>query len=33
MCDYTYVENIAHAHMCAENALRSGIASVAGEVP
>ncbi|CAA7404547.1 unnamed protein product [Spirodela intermedia] len=31
MCDYTYVENIAHAHMCAENALRCRIASVAGE--
>ncbi|MQL76199.1 hypothetical protein Taro_008560 [Colocasia esculenta] len=31
MCDYTYVENIAHAHVCAENALRSGIAPVAGE--
>uniref|UniRef100_A0A1D1YUE0 3beta-hydroxysteroid-dehydrogenase/decarboxylase isoform 3 n=1 Tax=Anthurium amnicola TaxID=1678845 RepID=A0A1D1YUE0_9ARAE len=32
MCDYTYVENIAHAHLCAENALCSGITPVAGEV-
>ncbi|KAI3928220.1 hypothetical protein MKW98_023821 [Papaver atlanticum] len=30
MCDFTYVDNIAHAHVCAEEALRSGVTSVAG---
>ncbi|RZC80576.1 hypothetical protein C5167_043156 [Papaver somniferum] len=30
MCDFTYVDNIAHAHVCAEEALRFGVTSVAG---
>ncbi|KAJ8642592.1 hypothetical protein MRB53_004340 [Persea americana] len=30
-CDFTYVENVAHAHVCAERALHSGSASVAGK--
>ncbi|MCL7045521.1 hypothetical protein MKW94_022625 [Papaver nudicaule] len=30
MCDFTYVDNIAHAHVCAEEALRSAVTSVAG---
>lgn len=32
MCDFTYVENVAHAHVCAEQALRSSGALVAGKV-
>ncbi|XP_078433273.1 3beta-hydroxysteroid-dehydrogenase/decarboxylase-like isoform X2 [Wolffia australiana] len=32
LCDYTYVENVAHAHICTESALRCGETSVAGEV-
>lgn len=31
ICDFTYVENVAHANMCAEQALSSEIPSVAGE--
>lgn len=32
MCDFTYIENVAHAHICAEEALCSRIVSVAGKV-
>lgn len=32
MCDFTYVENVAHAHVCAEQALRASGALVAGKV-
>lgn len=32
MSDFTYVENVAHAHVCAEEALDSRPASVAGKV-
>ncbi|XP_043707373.1 3beta-hydroxysteroid-dehydrogenase/decarboxylase [Telopea speciosissima] len=31
MCDFTYVENVAHAHITAEEALCSRVASVAGK--
>ncbi|KAK1319896.1 3beta-hydroxysteroid-dehydrogenase/decarboxylase isoform 3 [Acorus calamus] len=31
MCDFTYVENVAHAHMCAEKALCSEVTAVAGK--
>ncbi|XP_030470361.1 3beta-hydroxysteroid-dehydrogenase/decarboxylase isoform X1 [Syzygium oleosum] len=31
MCDFTYIENVAHAHICAEEALCSRIVSVAGK--
>ncbi|XP_038970289.1 3beta-hydroxysteroid-dehydrogenase/decarboxylase isoform X3 [Phoenix dactylifera] len=31
MCDFTYVENVAHANICAEQALRSESTSVAGK--
>ncbi|OVA11072.1 3-beta hydroxysteroid dehydrogenase/isomerase [Macleaya cordata] len=31
MCDFTYVDNIAHAHVCAEKSLCSGLTSVAGK--
>ncbi|XP_010268277.1 PREDICTED: 3beta-hydroxysteroid-dehydrogenase/decarboxylase-like isoform X2 [Nelumbo nucifera] len=31
MCDFTYVENIAHAHICAVEALHSAMTSVAGK--
>ncbi|KAF9609157.1 hypothetical protein IFM89_013547 [Coptis chinensis] len=31
VCDFTYVDNVAHAHVCAEEALRSGIAFVEGK--
>lgn len=31
MWDFTYVENVAHANLCAEEALHSGSASVAGK--
>ncbi|XP_077227770.1 3-beta hydroxysteroid dehydrogenase/isomerase family protein isoform X2 [Tasmannia lanceolata] len=31
MCDFTYAENVAHAHICAEKALGSGVAPVAGK--
>ncbi|XP_030528057.1 3beta-hydroxysteroid-dehydrogenase/decarboxylase [Rhodamnia argentea] len=30
-CDFTYIENVAHAHICAEEALCSRIVSVAGK--
>ena len=32
MSDFTYVENVAHAHVCAEEALVSRMVSVAGKV-
>lgn len=32
MSDFTYVENVAHAHVCAEEALVSQMVSVAGKV-
>ena len=32
MCDVTYVENVAHANICAEQALESDENSVAGKV-
>lgn len=32
MSDFTYVENVAHANICAEQALSSNAASVAGKV-
>nr|XP_034602589.1 3beta-hydroxysteroid-dehydrogenase/decarboxylase-like [Setaria viridis]TKW03667.1 hypothetical protein SEVIR_7G055809v2 [Setaria viridis] len=32
MSDFTYVENVAHANICAEQALCSNAASVAGKV-
>lgn len=32
MSDFTYVENAAHANICAEEALCSNAASVAGKV-
>lgn len=32
VCDFTYVENVAHALICAEEALVSQLASVAGKV-
>jgi nucleoside-diphosphate-sugar epimerase len=32
MCDFTYVENVAHANICAEQALCSNASSVAGKV-
>ncbi|KAL5703416.1 3beta-hydroxysteroid-4alpha-carboxylate 3-dehydrogenas(decarboxylating) [Ranunculus cassubicifolius] len=31
ICDFTYVDNIAHAHICTEEALRSRAAVVAGK--
>uniref|UniRef100_A0A0E0B5C8 Reticulon-like protein n=1 Tax=Oryza glumipatula TaxID=40148 RepID=A0A0E0B5C8_9ORYZ len=31
MCDFTYVENVAHANICAEQALCSNASSVAGK--
>lgn len=31
VCDFTYVENVAHALICAEEALVSQLASVAGK--
>uniref|UniRef100_A0A0D6R3L8 3-beta hydroxysteroid dehydrogenase/isomerase domain-containing protein n=1 Tax=Araucaria cunninghamii TaxID=56994 RepID=A0A0D6R3L8_ARACU len=31
MYDFTYVENVAHAHICAEQALDSGASDVAGK--
>ncbi|KAG8050534.1 hypothetical protein GUJ93_ZPchr0009g1793 [Zizania palustris] len=31
MCDFTYVENVAHANICAEKALCSNASSVAGK--
>ncbi|XP_058102491.1 3beta-hydroxysteroid-dehydrogenase/decarboxylase-like isoform X4 [Magnolia sinica] len=31
LCDFTYVDNAAHAHICAEQTLCSGMASVAGK--
>lgn len=33
MSDFTYVENVAHALMCAEKALGSRMVSVSGKVP
>ncbi|KAJ0969328.1 hypothetical protein J5N97_022205 [Dioscorea zingiberensis] len=33
MCDLTYVENVAHANICAERALESDKTSVAGNSP
>lgn len=32
MSDFTYVENVAHAHICVEEALVSSPVSVAGKV-
>ena len=32
MSDFTYAENVAHAHICAAEALDSRIVSVAGKV-
>jgi plant 3beta-hydroxysteroid-4alpha-carboxylate 3-dehydrogenase len=32
MSDFTYVDNVAHANICAEQALSSNAASVAGKV-
>lgn len=32
MSDFTFIENIAHAHICAEEALVSQTISVAGKV-
>lgn len=32
LCDFTYVENVAHATICAEEVLSSEAASVAGKV-
>lgn len=32
MSDFTYVENVAHAHVCAAEALDSRMVSVAGTV-
>jgi len=32
MSDFTYVENVAHANICAEQALCSNAVSVAGKV-
>ncbi|XP_072972875.1 3beta-hydroxysteroid-dehydrogenase/decarboxylase [Typha angustifolia] len=31
MCDFTYVENVVHANICAERALQSDSASIAGK--
>ncbi|KAF9596636.1 hypothetical protein IFM89_012759 [Coptis chinensis] len=31
VCDFTYVDNVAHAHVCAEEALRSRTAFVTGK--
>lgn len=31
MYDFTYVENVAHGHVCAEQALASGAHGVAGQ--
>ncbi|KAH9314557.1 hypothetical protein KI387_023184 [Taxus chinensis] len=31
MCDFTYVENVAHAHICAEQALDPGTSDAAGK--
>lgn len=32
MSDFTYAENVTHAHICAEEALDFQMASVAGKV-
>lgn len=32
MSDFTYVENVAHAHICAEKALRSRGSNICGKV-
>ncbi len=32
MSDFTYAENVTHAHICAEEALDFRMASVAGKV-
>lgn len=32
MSDFTYVENVTHAHVCAAEALDSQMVSVAGKV-
>lgn len=31
MCDFTYIENVAHAHICAEEALCSRTVFVSGK--
>ncbi|KAL5998024.1 hypothetical protein ACLOJK_008958 [Asimina triloba] len=31
LCDFTYVDNVAHAHICAEETLHPGVTSVAGK--
>lgn len=33
MTDFTYVDNVAHAHICAEESLRTQMNTVSGKVP